>query len=230
MPTSSFPPPSRWARDGLVAIGGPLSSDRLIEAYSRGVFPWPSDESPAGLLWWSPDPRAILLPGSLHVPRRLARTLARGEMAVTADVCFERVVEACASVDDRKEATWITPQVREAYGELHQRGIAHSVEVWRDGQLAGGLYGVCQGGMFAGESMFSLQRDASKVALVELVRALAANGGVLFDVQVASEHLAQFGVLEVGRDDFLRMLAFAVALPNCWPSLFPQRQSAPLPS
>ena len=218
MPSNSFPPPSRWAPDGLVAVGGPLTPDRLSEAYRRGVFPWPVDESPQGLLWWSPDPRAILLPASLHITRRLARTLASGRFVVTADSCFEKVMEACATVGDRQEATWITPQICDAYLQLHHRGVAHSVEVWREGWLVGGLYGVCLGGMFAGESMFSLERDASKVALVRLVQALHASGCMLFDVQVATDHLAQFGVLEVDRDNFRRMLAFAVTGPDCWPA------------
>lgn len=217
MASSSFPPPSRWARDGLVAVGGPLTSQRLVEAYRQGIFPWPVDATPEGLLWWSPDPRAILLPPGLHVPRRLARTIAQGRFTLTVDTSFAEVMEACASVDDRSEATWITSQVHEAYLELHRRGIAHSVEVWREGSLVGGLYGVCLGGMFAGESMFSLERDASKVALVRLVQVLAKTGCLLFDVQVASDHLAQFGVVEVCRDDFRRMLAIAVASPDCWP-------------
>jgi leucyl/phenylalanyl-tRNA--protein transferase len=220
MPTASFPLSSSWARDGLVAVGGPLTPERLIEAYRRGIFPWPADESPAGLLWCSPDPRAILLPAGLHVPRRLARTIAQKKFSITADVCFSRVVEACASVADRRKATWITPQLRREYLELHRRGIAHSVEAWSGGQLAGGIYGVCLGGMFAGESMFSVERDASKVALVQLVAALRDSGCTLFDVQVASEHLTQFGVLEVGREDFLLMLARALELPNCWPATF----------
>ena len=226
MASSRFPPPERWRPDGLVAVGGPLTPQRLLEAYGQGIFPWPVDETPAGLLWWSPDPRAILLPGSLHVPRRLARTLRQRKFSITTDTAFLPVVDGCSSSGDRQDATWITPQIRQAYHDLHQMGWAHSVEVWRDQRLVGGLYGICVGGMFAGESMFSLERDASKVALVWLVQTLAHSGCCLFDVQMASEHLSQFGVIEVDREDFLALLGVAVGLPCCWPLLPPSLRAA----
>lgn len=218
MPSRSFPPPSQWSPDGLVAVGGPLTPRRLIEAYSQGIFPWPVDDTSSGLLWWSPDPRAVLLPSCLHVPKRLARTLRQQRFQVTTDQAFATVVDCCGSVGDRRGGTWITPGIRAAYIDLHRRGITHSVEVWREDRLVGGLYGVCLGGMFAGESMFSVERDASKVALVWLVQALAAHGCSLFDVQMASDHLAQFGIVEVDRDDYRCMLQSSLEQPCCWPA------------
>jgi leucyl/phenylalanyl-tRNA--protein transferase len=213
---SNFPPMSKWGQDGLVAAGGPLTPQRVVEAYRLGIFPWPVDESPAGLLWWSPQPRAVLVPNTLHVPRRLARTLRTGGFDVTTDTDFPRVLELCGSVGDRQYGTWITPQIADAYCQLHSRGVAHSVEVRRGGRLVGGLYGICMGGMFAGESMFSLERDASKVALVWLVRRLAEKGCLFFDVQIASQHLTQFGVQEIERSAFCDLLAAALKLPSCW--------------
>ena len=217
MPHASFPPPSRWDPEGFVTVGGPLTPDRLVEAYRQGIFPWPVDETPAGLIWWSPNPRAVLLPGHLHVPRRLARTLRQGAFRLTTDEAFARVMDCCASVGDRKEGTWITPAIREAYLALHHRGIAHSIEAWQGDRLVGGLYGVCVGSMFAGESMFSLVRDASKVVFVRLFERLVANGCTLFDVQMATDHLLQFGVVDVDRDAYRPMLAEAVQQPSCWP-------------
>jgi leucyl/phenylalanyl-tRNA--protein transferase len=217
MAAPHFPPPHRWSPDGLVAVGGPLTPERLLAAYRQGIFPWPVDESPSGLLWWSPNPRAVLLPACLHVPRRLARTLRQQRFTITTDTDFLGVVDGCGSSGDRAEGTWITPQIRQCYHAAFRAGIAHSVEVRREGRLVGGLYGICLGGMFAGESMFSRERDASKVALVWLVQTLAARGCCLFDVQMASEHLSQFGVIEVDRDDFRRMLAVARRLACCWP-------------
>jgi leucyl/phenylalanyl-tRNA--protein transferase len=212
----SFPPMWQWGPEGLVAAGGPLTSQRVVEAYRLGIFPWPVDKSPAGLLWWSPQPRAVLVPKALHVPRRLARTLRTGRFDVTTDTAFAQVLELCGSVGDRQYGTWITPQIRDAYCQLHSDGIAHSVEVHRGGRLVGGLYGICMGGMFAGESMFSLERDASKVALVWLVRRLAEKGCLFFDVQIASQHLTQFGVQEIERSAFCDLLAAALKLPSCW--------------
>lgn len=216
MPTRSFPPSSQWYRDGLVAIGGPLTAARVVEAYRAGIFPWPVDEEDDGLLWWSPDPRAVIFPERLHVPRRLERTLRQGRFRITTDQAFPEVIRQCGAVGERRNATWITPGIHEAYRELHRLGVVHSVEVWSDQRLAGGLYGVSMGGMFAGESMFSLDRDASKVALVWLVRHLATSGCRLFDVQVASDHLAQFGVEEIDRKRFLQLLDEVLREPDCW--------------
>ena len=216
MDAAGFPPPDFWPPNGPLAIGGPLSVGRLLEAYRRGIFPWPIDESPDGLWWWSPDPRAVLDPLEMHVPRRLARTLRQGRFTVSFDRAFEAVVRLCSSHRDRDAGTWITPQILRAYTELHAIGRAHSAEVWREGRLVGGLYGVAIGGMFAGESMVALERDASKVALVATARRVAAGGCRLFDVQLASDHLATFGAREIPRDEFLRRLATAIERPDCW--------------
>ena len=212
-----FPPVHRWPPDGPIAVGGDLSVERLVAAYAQGIFPWPASPGPRGLLWWSPDPRAILDPAKLHVPRRLERTLRSGGFELSLDRSFAAVVRGCAVSGTRRGNTWITPAMAGAYARLHAAGIAHSIEVWREGRLAGGLYGVCLGGMFAGDSMFSLERDASKVALVALVRRLAARGCGLFDVQMLTPHLATFGAEEVPRGEFLERLHAARALPRCWP-------------
>jgi leucyl/phenylalanyl-tRNA--protein transferase len=213
-----FPPVETWPADEPIAMGGDLSVERLVSAYARGIFPWPVEAGPRGLLWWSPDPRAILDPARLHVPRRLERTLRSGAFELSFDRSFADVVRGCAVSGTRRGATWITPEMAAAYGRLHAAGIAHSVEVWGGGRLVGGLYGVCLGGMFAGESMFSLERDASKVALVGVVRRLAAAGCQLFDVQVQSPHLAQFGAEEISRWEFLERLRAALSRSHCWPA------------
>lgn len=215
---SRFPPVEKWPVDGPLAFGGDLSVERLVAAYSQGIFPWPVSAGPRGLLWWSPDPRAILDPARLHVPRRLERTIRSGDFTLTLDRAFADVVRGCAVSGTRRGNTWITTAMAAAYARLHAAGIAHSIEVWREGRLAGGLYGVCLGGMFAGESMFSLERDASKVALVTLVRRLAAGGCRLFDVQMLTPHLATFGAEEIPRRGFLERLREALALPDCWPA------------
>ena len=212
-----FPPEGRWPADGPVAVGGDLSVERLLDAYARGIFPWPVAEGPRGLLWWSPDPRGVLDPGRLHVPRRLDRTIRSGRFTVTVDESFAEVVRGCGLSGTRRGDTWITPAIMAAYGRLHAAGACHSVEVREEGRLVGGLYGVSLGGMFAGESMFSLARDASKVALVWLVRRLHDSGCRLFDVQMVTPHLARFGAEEIPRADFLARLREAVAGPACWP-------------
>jgi leucyl/phenylalanyl-tRNA--protein transferase len=211
MPRTFFPDPRRADADGLVAIGGDLSAARLLEAYRHGIFPYFDEQTP--LLWWSPDPRALFElegPGGLHVARRLARTVRSRRFAVTIDLAFAAVVRACA---DRPEGTWITPDLAVAYDELHQLGHAHSVEVWHQGQLAGGVYGVTVGGLFAGESMFSRVRDASKVALVHLVERLRAHGFGLFDIQYLTAHTARLGAVEVPRSVYLARLARVVERP-----------------
>jgi leucyl/phenylalanyl-tRNA--protein transferase len=203
-----FPPPDEADDEGLLAIGGDLSPERLLIAYSSGIFPWFEEGLP--VLWWSPDPRAILELERLHVPRRLARTLRQDRFAVTVNGDFAGVMRACA--DARPEGTWITESMIAAYCELHRRGHAHSVEVWHGEQLAGGIYGVSIGGFFAGESMFYRERDASKVALVHLVERLRSRGFALFDVQILNEHTARLGATDVPRDYYLDRLSTAVAL------------------
>lgn len=203
-----FPDPRLADAEGLVAIGGDLSPERLLAAYDAGIFPWYGEEDPP--LWWSPDPRAVLQPTRLHVPRRLARTLRRGGFELTFDGAFDSVIRACAA--DRPEGTWITPDMIEAYTRLHRLGHVHSLEVWHDGRLTGGIYGVHRGGLFAAESMFHRRTDASKIALVALVRTLASRGVRLVDVQLPTPHLARFGAESWPRERYLAELAALRAL------------------
>jgi leucyl/phenylalanyl-tRNA--protein transferase len=203
-----FPDPEHADPEGLVAVGGDLAPQRLLRAYRLGIFPWYDERTP--ILWWSPDPRAILPLDGLHVSRRLARTLRTTRFVVTFDLAFARVMHGCA---DRAEGTWITPEMIAAYTTLHELGHAHSVEVWLDGALAGGIYGVALGGLFAGESMFTRVSGASKVALVRLVERLNERGFALFDVQYRNEHTASLGAVEVPRRDYLARLRRAVEMP-----------------
>jgi leucyl/phenylalanyl-tRNA--protein transferase len=207
-----FPDPRHAEPDGLLAVGGDLSPRRLLAAYREGIFPWFGEESP--ILWWSPDPRLVLVPEELHVPRSLQRTLRRGVYRVTADTAFAEVIRACSTKDrPGQEGTWITPDMIEAYEELHQLGYAHSFEAWEDDELAGGLYGVSLGQAFFGESMFSERPDASKVAFVTSVRWLADRGIRLIDCQVRTEHLLRFGAREIPREAFLAQLRRALEGP-----------------
>jgi leucyl/phenylalanyl-tRNA--protein transferase len=203
-----FPDPARADADGLLGEGGDLEPSTLIEAYRRGVFPWPAEGHE--LLWWSPDPRAILPLDGLHVSRRLARTLRQARFQATLNAAFEEVIAACAD----REQTWITPALRAAYVRLHHAGWAHSVEVWGpDGALAGGLYGVAVGALFAAESMFHRARDASKVAVVALVHHARRVGARLVDVQMPSPHLASVGARTIPRRQYLALVSAAVARP-----------------
>ena len=202
----AFPPLEHALADppGLLAAGGDLSPGRLLAAYRRGIFPW--YEEPEPILWWSPDPRAVLFPGELHVPASLRRTLRRRVYEVTADRCFEGVIEGCAAPRARADGTWIGAAMREAYVELHRRGYAHSIETWRDDELVGGLYGIAIGRVFFGESMFSRADDASKVALVHLVGQLRAWGFALIDCQQHTPHLARLGARCIARSRFRDIL------------------------
>jgi leucyl/phenylalanyl-tRNA--protein transferase len=200
-----FPDPRDYDREGLVAFGGDLSPETLLLAYSRGIFPWYSEDTVP--LWWSPDPRALLAPDHLHVSRSLARTLRRGGYRLTWNRCFERVMRECAR--DRADGTWVLPAMVVAYTRLHRLGHAHSLEVWVDDELAGGVYGVQVGGLFAAESMFHRRTDMSKVALVALVRSLFAAGITLLDVQFATPHLLTLGAIEVPRREYLQRLDVA---------------------
>jgi leucyl/phenylalanyl-tRNA--protein transferase len=204
-----FLDPARADTDGLVGIGGDLGPERLLHAYRRGIFPFYDDSSP--ILWWSPDPRGIIELDGLHVSRRLARTVRSGRFAVTFDRDFPGVIAGCA--DRPGHGNWIVPEMMEAYTRLHDLGHAHSVEVWRDGLLAGGVYGVAVGGLYAGESMFSRQPDASKVALVHLVDHLRQRGYQFLDVQYVNDHTSSLGALEIPRRDYLARLRRAVACP-----------------
>ncbi len=208
-----FPPVESASPEGLLAVGGDLRPERLLLAYRRGIFPWYSDGQP--ILWWSPDPRAVLFPEKLKVSRSLRKTLRTGKFTVTLDTCFREVMTACAQPrPQRAGGTWITPAMIEAYVKLHELGHAHSAEVWREKTLVGGLYGVAFGGVFFGESMFARETDASKVAFATLVRQLARWGGTLIDCQQYTAHLARFGAEEIRRDRFLQLLASALALPD----------------
>jgi leucyl/phenylalanyl-tRNA--protein transferase len=197
-----FPDPARADAEGLVAVGGDLSAPRLLAAYRAGIFPWFDERMPP--LWWSPDPRAVITPASLHVARRLARTLRSGRFTVTWDAAFAEVMRACG--EDRSDGTWITSDMRVAYGELHARGHAHSVEVWQGEELAGGIYGVHVGAVFAAESMFHRRTDASKVALVALARRLFAAGVECMEVQFLTPHLRRLGAVEIPRPGYLALL------------------------
>ena len=204
-----FPDPRRAGADGLLAVGGDLEPATLVAAYRAGIFPWPVED--VDLAWWSPDPRAVIPLDGLHVSRRLAQTLRQARFRVTIDGDFGGVVAACA--DRGEAATWITPALRTAYERLHALGWAHSVEVWTpDGTLAGGLYGVTVGGLFAAESMFHRVRDASKIALVALVQQCRTAGLVLLDVQMPSAHLESMGAVTLPRREYLRRLGAAVDL------------------
>jgi leucyl/phenylalanyl-tRNA--protein transferase len=201
-----FPPASQALTEpnGLLAAGGDLSPKRLLAAYRRGIFPWYEEGQP--ILWWSPDPRAVLRPESVKISRSLRRSLNKGGFELKVDHAFDAVVAACAEPRRYTDATWITREMAAAYGRLHRMGWAHSFESWRDGELVGGLYGVAIGRVFFGESMFTRATDASKVALVRLAEHLAARSFQLIDCQVASAHVATLGATSVARADFLALL------------------------
>jgi leucyl/phenylalanyl-tRNA--protein transferase len=207
MPSRFFLDPERADSDGLVAIGGDLRPPLLLDAYRRGIFPWFDEDSP--ILWWSPDPRAIFELDGLHVSRRLARTVRSGRFTATVDLAFAEVILGCAHRPG--DGVWITKDMIDAYTRLHEMGHAHSVEVWHDGRLAGGVYGVTIGGLFAGESMFTRVRDASKVALVHLMERLRQRGFQLFDVQFLNEHTTRLGAIEIPRREYLTRLRKTVA-------------------
>ncbi|GEN05168.1 leucyl/phenylalanyl-tRNA--protein transferase [Myxococcus fulvus] len=208
-----FPPPDRADKSGVLAVGGDLSPERLLAAYSRGIFPWFSEGDP--ILWHSPDPRFVLEPDKLHVGRSLRKTLARGEYEVRYDTAFARVITECGRVTrPGQNGTWITDEMLEAYVALHERGYAHSVEAWAGGELKGGLYGVSLGAAFFGESMFALAPDASKVAFVTAVERFKAWGFQFVDCQVETEHLSRFGAESWPRKRFLTALREALRQPT----------------
>ena len=209
-----FPPVDSASPEGLLAVGGDLRPERLLEAYHHGIFPWYSDVQ--SILWWSPDPRTVLFPVKLHISRSLKRSLRPGIFTVTFDTCFREVMTQCAGPRPQYPdgGTWITTEMLEAYTLLHEQGYAHSVETWQEGQLVGGLYGVALGGAFFAESMFTRSSDASKVALVSLVRQLQTWGFRLMDCQQASPHITAFGAEAIPRREFLDHLTVALALPD----------------
>lgn len=205
-----FPDPrdavSLGTLNGLVAVGGDLSIERLVLAYRSGIFPWSADP----ITWWSPDPRGILELDELHISRSLAKVLRQEHFRVTRNQAFREVMRECAAPRPDREKTWIAPKFLEAYGRLHDVGHAHSVECWQNDVLVGGVYGVQVGGLFAGESMFHTVSNASKVALVHLVNHLAERGFRLFDIQMVSPHTESLGARRIGREEFLRRLREAV--------------------
>lgn len=208
-----FPPVERALSDpnGLLAAGADLSVARLLEAYSHGIFPWFSAGQP--VLWWSPDPRMVLFPAELRVSRSLAKTLRNGRFEIRSDTAFREVIDGCSQPRQEQPGTWITPAMMEAYGELHREGVAHSIETWRDGELVGGLYGIALGRAFFGESMFMRATDASKVALVALVRQLELWGFGMVDCQMNTAHLASLGAREIPRAEFTRRLRELIHYP-----------------
>ena len=208
-----FPPVARATKspNGLLCAGGDLSPARILDAYSRGIFPWFSEGDP--ILWWSPDPRMVLFPDEFKVSRSLGKTLARDIFETRIDTAFPQVMRACAEPRDGQGGTWILPEMIEAYTQLHALGFAHSVESWRDGQLVGGLYGMALGQVFFGESMFSRETDASKVALARLVERLRERGCRAIDCQQNTGHLASLGAREVPRADFAQLLRESIQYP-----------------
>src|SRR5688572_10099753 len=205
-----FSSPHSAGADGFLGFGGHLTVDWLADAYRHGIFPWPLGDGT--LAWFSPDPRAVIEFENFHVSRRLRDTLRSGRFATTRDRAFADVIDGCATAGDRRGATWITPDMRRAYVRLHEVGMAHSVEAWLDGRLVGGTYGVAVGGLFAAESMFYRERDASKVALAGLVEHLKERGYALLDIQQLTPHTASLGATEITRAEYLRRVAAAVAM------------------
>lgn len=204
-----FPPPALAKEDGLLAVGGDLSKDRILLAYSMGIFPWYSDGSP--ILWWSPDPRLVLIPEELKVSRSLSLVIKKGVFSVTMDTAFDRVIRICAEINRKgQHGTWITEEMIGAYIRLHCAGYAHSVESWDSGELVGGLYGIALGKVFFGESMFAIKSNASKVAFVMLVEYMKKLNFSFIDCQVTTEHLKSLGAKEVERKKFLQMLKEAL--------------------
>ncbi len=190
--------------DGLLAIGGDLSSERLLSAYRQGIFPWFSDNQP--ILWWSPNPRCVVYPQQLNISRSMKKVLRKGEYQITYDSAFEQVMRECAAPRDGQPGSWITGEMLQAYSELHRQGAAHSVECWYQGELVGGLYGVAIGQVFFGESMFSRRSNASKAAFITLTQQLIEWGYQLIDCQLHSDHLESLGAVMIARPTFLQLL------------------------
>jgi leucyl/phenylalanyl-tRNA--protein transferase len=204
--SNRFPDPHLATPEGLLAIGGDLSNQRLLAAYEQGIFPWYSEGEP--IMWWSPDPRFVLFPNEIHISRSMRPYLNNPAYSITLDNAFDKVIEHCSRIfRDGQEGTWITREMKEAYISLHQAGYAHSLEVWENKELVGGLYGISLGRCFFGESMFSLKKNASKIALIKLVEQLIKWNFDLIDCQQQTEHLATMGARAISRDDFLSYLS-----------------------
>ena len=210
---SLFPPIEEAEDDGLLAVGGDLTKERLLGAYRRGIFPWYEVGQP--ILWWSPDPRLVLFPDELKISRSLRKVLRKEQFEIRFDTVFQEVIKSCADVRTKQgEGTWIIPEMQQAYTELHQEGFAHSVESWLDGKLVGGLYGISMGQCFFGESMFSTTNDSSKVALVALADFSQQVGIKLIDCQMTTPHLLSLGAREIKREVFLKMLKKHLETPS----------------
>jgi leucyl/phenylalanyl-tRNA--protein transferase len=208
-----FPSPELAREDGLLAIGGDLSIQRLILAYNQGIFPWYNPGEP--ILWWSPNPRLILEPSELHIPKRLKRVIRQERFRVTFDSAFRNVIKACSETRRKKgEGTWLTPEMIEAYIKLYHLDKAHSVETWQGDKLVGGLYGIAMGRVFFGESMFTVVSEASKVAFVTLVKQLCTWNFAIIDCQVTTWHLLRFGAKKIPRSAFLIRLKELINAPN----------------
>ncbi|MGY6276436.1 leucyl/phenylalanyl-tRNA--protein transferase [Methylomonas sp. MgM2] len=205
-PNQNFPSLDKALKEpnGLIAVGGCLSPQRITNAYRQGIFPWFNPGEP--ILWWSPEPRSVLFPDNLYISRSLAKTLRKQAFQIRYDSAFAEVIDACAEPRQVYGGTWITNDMKMAYQRLHELGIAHSFEAWQNGRLVGGLYGLGIGRVFFGESMFHRVRDASKVAFVHLVKQLTAWGYNLIDCQVCSDHLLSLGAEEIPRGDFVDLL------------------------
>ena len=216
-----FPPLHKALREpnGLLAAGGDLSAERLVAAYRHGCFPWYQDGQP--LLWWSPDPRTVLLPNNLHISRSLRKVLRSNQFSVTFDRNFAEIIRACSEPRKDEDGTWITTDIQAAYFELHTQGHAHSVEVWHQDKIVGGLYGIAIGQLFFGESMFSKMSNASKVGFVTLVNALKAAGFVLIDCQMPTAHLLSLGAASIARAEFSEYLTRYLDSPNTMQWLTP---------
>lgn len=211
--TIEFPPPHLASEDGLLAVGGDLSQKRLLLAYHMGIFPWFSNNEP--ILWWSPDPRLVLYPHEIKISKTLKKIIKKDVFRVTMDLAFNEVINHCSQVRLKKnQGTWIIEDIIEAYCRLHESGFAHSVEVWHQGELAGGLYGVSLGKCFFGESMFTRISNASNIALVKLVEYLKKLSFDMIDCQVATEHLTRFGARQIPRIRFLNQLEKSLKAPT----------------
>lgn len=208
-----FPPATRSTREGVVAVGGDFQPERLLLAYGSGIFPWPMQGYP--LLWFSPDPRFVLIPSRAHLPRSLRKRMRKSPYQVTTDTAFSQVIRACGQVErPGQDGTWVTPELVRGYEDLHAQGHAHSVEAWCEGELVGGLYGVSLGAVFFGESMFALAPDASKVAFATLLGNLVRWGFAMVDCQVHTEHLERFGAEDWPRPVFLALLKDCLSAPG----------------
>ncbi|MFX0556362.1 leucyl/phenylalanyl-tRNA--protein transferase [Maribacter sp. CXY002] len=200
-----FPPVGEANEEGLLAVGGDLSPERLLLAYQEGIFPWFNSDSL--IMWWSPEPRMVLYPENIKISKSMRKVLSDNVFTVTVDTCFEKVLEYCASVRrNDQDGTWITKNMKDAYIEMHRRGIAKSYEVWQNEELIGGLYGIDLGTVFCGESMFSLKSNASKFAFIKLAQELKEKNYKLIDCQLYTEHLASLGAIEISRKEFIKLL------------------------